>query len=244
MFLKPNHCPACGYGPIPPLTDNCPMCAQPVRTGTEGGSLPLPPGKIACLVGILLLHAYLFFDLGLMLTVVLCMAPCFAFLIAGSQRFRPSLRLLAASFLVLAVVGLWFASRNVYPRLGGMLHLPPNPLFRDHVIMNPIRPSMPVSRLGARMFYWYMGMYLLYGVVLVPPYLFLTVLGQRRRPWFSRRTCWVGLAVWLLVLGGLATQLPKLPRWLDPPGGVPRFWGAPVPDPGKLPGPEAEKEDD
>jgi len=238
MFFQANHCPGCGYGPIPPLTDNCPMCAHPVHSASEGsggGSL-LPPGKVACLVGILVLHAYLFFDMGLIPTVVLCMPPCFAFAIATSQQARPGFRLLAGSFLVLAMVGLWFASRQVYPNLAGMhSHLPlqvlqqpglkeklPYP-YRSLLWDKMIVPSFLGAggpyfwpRLGARMLFWYVGMYLLYGVVLLPPYLFLTALRQRRRPWFSPTTCWVGLAVWLLLLAGLGTQVPKFPAWLGP----------------------------
>jgi hypothetical protein len=30
-------CPSCGHGPIGPFTDNCPMCAEPVRNVRSGG---------------------------------------------------------------------------------------------------------------------------------------------------------------------------------------------------------------
>jgi tRNA_anti-like len=30
-------CPSCGYGPIGPFTDNCPICAEPVRNVRSGG---------------------------------------------------------------------------------------------------------------------------------------------------------------------------------------------------------------
>src|SRR4051812_16126514 len=32
-----KRCPSCGYGPIGPFTDNCPMCAEPVRNVRSGG---------------------------------------------------------------------------------------------------------------------------------------------------------------------------------------------------------------
>ena len=33
----PRTCPSCGYGPIGPFTDNCPICAEPVRNVRSGG---------------------------------------------------------------------------------------------------------------------------------------------------------------------------------------------------------------
>src|SRR6516162_440331 len=37
-----KRCPSCGYSPIGPFTDNCPICAEPVRNvrseGSEGRS--------------------------------------------------------------------------------------------------------------------------------------------------------------------------------------------------------------
>lgn len=32
-----KRCPACGYEPIGPFTDNCPICAEPVRNVRSGG---------------------------------------------------------------------------------------------------------------------------------------------------------------------------------------------------------------
>jgi membrane-bound lytic murein transglycosylase len=37
-------CPSCGYSPIGPFTDNCPMCAEPVRNvRSDGGGFPRLP---------------------------------------------------------------------------------------------------------------------------------------------------------------------------------------------------------
>jgi hypothetical protein len=32
-----KRCPSCGYGPIGPFSDNCPICAEPVRNVRSGG---------------------------------------------------------------------------------------------------------------------------------------------------------------------------------------------------------------
>src|SRR4029453_11422879 len=32
-----KRCPSCGYSPIGPFTDNCPICAEPVRNVRSGG---------------------------------------------------------------------------------------------------------------------------------------------------------------------------------------------------------------
>jgi hypothetical protein len=32
-----KRCPSCGYGPIGPFIDNCPICAEPVRNVRSGG---------------------------------------------------------------------------------------------------------------------------------------------------------------------------------------------------------------
>lgn len=41
-----KRCPACGYEPIGPFTDNCPMCAEPVRhvRSSRGGAYGRPGG--------------------------------------------------------------------------------------------------------------------------------------------------------------------------------------------------------
>src|SRR6516162_9747199 len=37
----PKRCPSCGYGPIGPFIDNCPICAEPVRNvRSEGAGWP------------------------------------------------------------------------------------------------------------------------------------------------------------------------------------------------------------
>jgi hypothetical protein len=39
-----KRCPNCGYGPIGPFTDNCPICAEPVRNVRSGGGGGFRPG--------------------------------------------------------------------------------------------------------------------------------------------------------------------------------------------------------
>lgn len=40
-------CPSCGYNPIGPFTDNCPICAEPVRNVRSGGGGGYAPGRPA-----------------------------------------------------------------------------------------------------------------------------------------------------------------------------------------------------
>jgi hypothetical protein len=61
-----KRCPSCGYGPIGPFIDNCPICAEPVRNvrsggggyyrGGGGGTAPwvkwVAGGAIAAVVGV------------------------------------------------------------------------------------------------------------------------------------------------------------------------------------------------
>lgn len=39
-------CPSCGYSPIGPFTDNCPICAEPVRNVRSGGAGPAQPWNL------------------------------------------------------------------------------------------------------------------------------------------------------------------------------------------------------
>jgi hypothetical protein len=53
-----KRCPACGYEPIGPFTDNCPICAEPVRNVRSGGGRygrvgGWPPVLTWVLVGVL-----------------------------------------------------------------------------------------------------------------------------------------------------------------------------------------------
>ena len=58
-------CPSCGYHPIGPYIDNCPICAEPVRelgggpSGSAGGT-GTPPLLIAGWIGVALVVLYLF----------------------------------------------------------------------------------------------------------------------------------------------------------------------------------------
>lgn len=39
-------CPSCGYSPIGPFTDNCPICAEPVRNVRSSAGGSAPPGSM------------------------------------------------------------------------------------------------------------------------------------------------------------------------------------------------------
>ena len=59
-----KRCPSCGYAPIGPFTDNCPICAEPVRNVRggggggfgwgRGGGGGIPPALKGVLIGLLI----------------------------------------------------------------------------------------------------------------------------------------------------------------------------------------------
>src|SRR5262245_57094511 len=115
-------CPSCGYNPIGPFTDNCPMCAEPVRNvrSDEAGGVARPTNPPPLLVGgwvvIGIVLAYLFLsDLPwLLLSAGLCGAAWWA--VARAETLL--LRLLGGGLLVLFIPGLWLAAQpNVLPGL-------------------------------------------------------------------------------------------------------------------------------
>src|SRR5262249_31092803 len=120
-------CPSCGYTPIGPFTDNCPICAEPVRgvysdeargrTGTgAAATMKWPPLLIGGWVVIGLVMAYLFWGdwLWLMLNLGLCGAAWWAVAMGPTLL----LRLLGGSLLALFVPGIWFAAQtNILPGL-------------------------------------------------------------------------------------------------------------------------------
>src|SRR5262245_57057556 len=109
-------CRACGYGPIGPYIDNCPICAEPVRNvcGDEPASGPLratnlPPLLIGGWIAIGAILAYLFWgDVAwMLLSAGLCGAAWWAVAQGGTLL----LRLLGGSLLVLFIPGIWLASQ-------------------------------------------------------------------------------------------------------------------------------------
>jgi hypothetical protein len=75
-----KRCPSCGYGPIGPFTDNCPICAEPVRNVRSGGSGGFHPGGWSPVVK------------GILLGVLICtllVAGCCG---AGLWRFGGAMR--------------------------------------------------------------------------------------------------------------------------------------------------------
>ena len=76
-----KRCPSCGYYPIGPFTDNCPICAEPVRnvrSGGGGGGFSLG-GMSPVVKGILL---------GVLVVVVLAAGCCGI----GVWQFRQAVR--------------------------------------------------------------------------------------------------------------------------------------------------------
>src|SRR5262249_62317033 len=117
-------CPSCGYSPIGPFTDNCPICAEPVRNVSSdnvGGRFVVPTRMPALLVGgwivIGLFLGFLFWGdwLWLLLSLGLCGAAWW-----GVARAETTLllRLLGGSMLVLFIPGIWLAAQpSILPGL-------------------------------------------------------------------------------------------------------------------------------
>lgn len=56
-------CPSCGYNPIGPFTDNCPICAEPVRSVSSdrpgrGGGMGMKGWAIGGVVGVIVVVAW------------------------------------------------------------------------------------------------------------------------------------------------------------------------------------------
>src|SRR5437879_1758959 len=108
-------CPSCGFGPIGPFSDNCPMCAEPVRnvhSDEAGGAarpLNLPPVLLGGWIVIAVVLGYLFVrDVPwLALSVGLCGTAWWA--VARAETLL--LRLLGGGLLVLFIPGLWLAAQ-------------------------------------------------------------------------------------------------------------------------------------
>src|SRR5438309_2106809 len=118
-------CPSCGYSAIGPFTDNCPICAEPVRhVGSDdagrysgdAGPAKWPPLLVGGWIVIGLILGYLFWGewLWLLLNLGACGAAWWA--VARSETLL--WRLLGGSLLVLFLPGIWLAAQpNVLPGL-------------------------------------------------------------------------------------------------------------------------------
>ena len=107
-------CPSCGYRPIGPFTDNCPICAEPVRnvrSDNAGGfarAANLPPLLVGGWIVIAVVLAFLFWGdfPWLLLSLALCGAAWWAV-----TQTATLLRWLGGSLLVLFIPGIWLAAQ-------------------------------------------------------------------------------------------------------------------------------------
>jgi hypothetical protein len=223
-------CPSCGYSPIGPFTDNCPICAEPVRSvssdAARGGGaadpMKWPPLLIGGWVVIGLVMAYLFWGdwLWLLLNLGLCGAAWWAVAMGPTLL----LRLLGGSLLALFIPGIWLAAQpGILPGLD-QREMTPERFMKD--IMAVAQGTSPDAlRMSARMKTISAIIYAMHAVIvvpltlLVPPFLDYR---QRRRLggpiWFSKPQAIVGLVVWLVLVPGLVwLTAPVMQSWTEKP---------------------------
>jgi len=221
-------CPSCGYGPIGPFTDNCPICAEPVRSvrsdGTRGTGWPTnwPPLLVGGWAVIAVILGYLFWGdwPWLLLSLGLCGAAWWA--IAQGETLL--LRLLGGSLLVLFVPGIWLASQpSILPGLDRR-EMTPDRLM--HEMMAVMRGTSPDTlRTRARMKTISGIIYAVHAAVAIVPALLVPPLLKyrwRRKLggpiYLSKLQAIGGLAIWLLVLPSLGwLAWPMMRGWADVP---------------------------
>ena len=229
-------CPSCGYSPIGPFTENCPLCGDPVRgvRSCDGGRLDWPASLPPLLAGgwivIAVALAYLFWGdwPWILLSVVLCATAWWPIAV----RKRLLWRLLGGSLLVLFIPSIWLAAQpNILPGLDRR-DMSPERFMGE--IMQVLRGTSPETlRMRARMktisgtVYASHAMLAIPLALLVPP---LLNYRQRRklggRVYLSKPQAIGGLAAWLLVLPLLAwLAWPMMRNWADAPNNqLPIHW--------------------
>jgi hypothetical protein len=213
-----TRCPECGYGPIGPFSDNCPICAAPVRGG-DAAPNPLKHIPPAILVGVLVIGflSYLVMR-GNWAWVLLMAAPAgvawWALVRADS---KPPARALGGIYLGLLLVGYWVATRHeLLPGLRGSPQ-PPYEMMME-IITHISHGGDPMSfDTVRRLKTWIKCMFVVYPLVIVPPLLLIPPLlrGRRRHELIRlpRRSCYLGLSLWAVLLAVLG--FAALPRQLD-----------------------------
>lgn len=234
-------CPNCGYSPIGPFSDNCPICAEPVRNVPSGGGgggrsglANLPPLLVGGWLVIGLALAFLFWGdwLWLLLSLVLCGAAWWAL----AQADTLLLRLLGGSLLVLFVPGLLLAAQpTILPGLD-QREMSPERIMRD--MMAAMRGTSPESlRMSARMKSISGIIYAVHVLVAVPLALLVPpLLNYRRRRRLggpivlTKPQAIAGLAVWLLLLPAIGwLAWPTMQSWAETPNSFPRGWPGVMP---------------
>lgn len=218
-------CPGCGYGPIGPFTDNCPICAAPVRTVRDNdylGAQGWPPLLVGGWIVVGVALAYFFWGdwPWFFLSALLCGTAWWAVAKEETTRLQ---RILGIGLLALFVPAIWLASQpTILPGLDRR-EMTPERMIGE--MMSVVQGSSPGTlSTCARMKTITGFLYAAYALValplalIVPP--FLNWRQQRKLGgpvWLSKPQAIAGLVVWLAVvplLGWLAW--PTMRTWAEP----------------------------
>jgi hypothetical protein len=237
MVARSTSCPECGYQPIGPYTDNCPICAASVRmeeddtsgAGERSGETrqQFPPMMIVGWVVIGCVSYWLFSrDFSwLLLMAGSCGAAWWLVSHPTSKRLT---RVLAGIYLGLLLLGMGVANQtDLLPGLDRGLSKEEaiGELLQIVQGRGPLDPRTLES--SRRMKSWIQYQLLFYPLGVVPPFFLVPPLLRRRDlallP-LNGPTCVCGLILWvglipLAVTVGVPGQLSKL---LEPPP-PPRF---------------------
>jgi hypothetical protein len=229
MTSRSTRCRECGYGPIGPFADNCPICAASVR-GEDGdgrasaGSgttfwerVPIPSAAGA--IAIIVLSAWLCRgDLGWVLLTAGPAALAWWFLVLPTTPTL--LRTLAGTYVGLLAIGIGVASQPEI--LPGLANRPRSfeEIMQDalHVLQggNP-----HIVALSPRLKTWVKCQLIAFPLAVAPPFFFLPPLIGRRHASIvplNRPSCFFGLVCWAGLIGIYAvTMLPEqVEEWQKP----------------------------
>ena len=230
-------CPACGYNPIGPFIDLCPICAEPVRhvysdevqgnlrysDDDEHSETPskLHPWLIGGWIVLVIVLAFFFSDdtPWMMLSIGLCGLAWWA-VVKGESLL---IRLVGGSLLALFVPGFWLAAQP--EALPGLDRRPNTPERAMMEMMNLLRQGSPGQlRTNARMKTISGAIYALHATVVLPMALVVPPLlsyAKRRKLggpiWLTKLQAAGAMAVWLLLLPILAwSAWPAMQTWAEP----------------------------
>jgi hypothetical protein len=220
------RCRECGYSPIGPYIDNCPICAAPVRGDADGGGGGTAWQGVSgtAVVGWIVIGCLAFWLFGRQWAwAVLAAGPAgvaWWFLVhPESQRLT---RWLAGAYLALLVAAGVVASQpQLLPGLDPPINNPEE-LIEEmmHLVSGGSTRQAQIAR---RFKTLQLAVLAVYPGVVVPPFLLVPPLLRRRYRRVAlldidRRLCVLGLVLWAGLLAAYASlALPEQMRvWLGP----------------------------